>query len=484
MNIKNKKIKYIKHILEAYKNHKYRNAYNLLKLFEREIPDLYGNLSGDLINSFAAVKIQYGINMCNEDIIKDGLSLIEDNWDKIKSGRVAFNIANAYSELSKHKENYYEKIEYEYRSIYWYRIATKMEGNKAAFWVNYGNELRKQYRFIEALKIYDKALKIDENFGMAKVNKGELLCYLARFFDDHQREILLNNGYYLIKKALKEDKENILEFGGPRAIEYFKNVLNNYKKYAGSKEIIPEECPNFKKIPVDYKIIEGYPEFCFENDLWLNLIGNAHKCYYNLKDLIVLPNPGKSEKRLVDSIFESYATSRFLCFYSKYKCPDILNSLTNFNNNEYSLRNGMIKAAFVRAFSVLDYIAHFIYRYFFQHDPKSNVYFWNVFKVIKEINEKREEISKQIYETPLKAIYSLSRDFLNENDVRNAECIDIKEAFGAFADLRKTRDNLTHSGKFFFYNELYSKTLKLLEVVRSAIFYLYNYLYYLKKKKE
>lgn len=88
--------------------------------------------------------------------------------------------------------------------------------------VNCGNLFDSFGREVDALGCYDRALRIDPQFGMALGNRAMALAKVAPFMGGH-RSHMLEETAWLLERAL-EDEERIQTIGGPEALETFRQT--------------------------------------------------------------------------------------------------------------------------------------------------------------------------------------------------------------------------------------------------------------------
>ena len=90
---------------------------------------------------------------------------------------------------------------------------------------NLGNSYDSEGRDIDAIAAYDGMLALDPTFGMALGNKGTALVYVAPFAGKHHPTVTAEAVQAL--DAALADAERIMEFGGTKALEHFRERRAN-----------------------------------------------------------------------------------------------------------------------------------------------------------------------------------------------------------------------------------------------------------------
>ncbi|WP_405267796.1 hypothetical protein [Methanobrevibacter sp.] len=195
------------------------------KLYEKAYEDLENNNLNqvskfvqdlekyDVINSkvcLSCLYIDLGAVKGDEKLIIKGISLIENNFDKmmkiITLSSLYFNLANGYStyySLTKNKlfnnENIIIKTKKLYKKAFEH---CKNQDLAVEILVNFGNFYNYFGRHIEALELYEAALKLNSTHGMALLNKGQSLIEYRNLMN-HDSPMLLEV-YNCFKDALND----------------------------------------------------------------------------------------------------------------------------------------------------------------------------------------------------------------------------------------------------------------------------------------
>lgn len=359
-------------------------------------------------------------------------------------------------------------------------------------WVNYGNCLDTLGRGVEAISAYDHALKIRPNHPMAVGNKAVALLSFANISGEYVSEICVKS-FEMLKAAIKDDAVLPLAKNSfQKDAQYVEKILQSYD------DELPKE---FKHTPHDSNqdspLEKCYFGFCSRNGLFLNLHIQDDKCESSMRDSIglslILPIEDKTTypnlANFLNQIKEDYAVARFLLVQSQFKDNRInrISSRTSYTDTleycEFNLQIGLLEAAFKEAYGILDKIAGFINTYLSIGLDEDKVTFDAGSKSHERSiwQNKNGTIRKAISETDngsLFALYDVFRDFDS----------------GHYDSLKKIRNALTHRRLVvhIFCNDieghihiedLKKKAIELMQLVRSAIIYLTNFIRIEENKK-
>lgn len=393
-----------------------------------------------------------------------------------------YNIGSFYSEyyqLYDLSKVIFRKEDKYYLPIYYYLKAIKLyEDNKSTIdkdinfiqetiirlYVNIGNEFSNQFRTINALLYFRKALEIDNNFNMAVGNFA--LCIehhspLVGLAKD-KYSLVFNLIYELYNTVDIDNVESGEQFFLSKKIKYqnkqedFINAMvwgndANYDPYAFFTEVY-WNCDNFEY-------------WCIKNTLYLNYINDLGvyeeaKFDINLLEMNDELNLTESQLYIINQLFEMFSYQR----KKLYDCKEL-------NNNEVFIELTLI---FQSLYSYFDKVAFFIFKYFNLQGKERDVninsiwhmndvdgnsllkyknqYLYNIFWLRKEYREKFKSDKGDININEL-----LSPDAQDYSYIRNT--IEHKQfSFEKIEGLFYLNPNL-----------LYDKTLKLAGVVRNML---------------
>lgn len=468
------------------------------------------NLGIDSIFAGSALFINIGMAMKDSSILKRGIDLLEDNFDEIYKGEnyrgsLYYNLGNGFSnsfymeKMGSKKECFgcFNETQLD-KAIEYYRksLNCKMNGGiLSRILVNLGNCYDNQGRVIDALEQYDKALKINSNFGMALANKGSAILHYAHLISEKKLRMM----YYVKSRNLIVES---LEKGIiPEAKPGFEKLLVWLDDKLENTELV-ENYPNDYgiKIESDSKFKEFFISFCLENKLYLNVCNYCQECQEAIGDPIVIPKmivELKKDKNTnffvsdpflilsgyLNQIKQDYISARFLLALSHYKefgfefIDKKVSLIDTLDYRKYNIYIQLMKTSFMRFYNILDKIAFFINEYLEIGESERNISFhriWysNPIDILKDIRNTRN-ISPN-------AIYKIHKDLYDN---------------GYFSYLKELRDALTHRFVNIYHFEkedsermseesLFNKTLELSKFTRNAIMYLINFVYIKESKKE
>lgn len=476
--------------------------------------------------NYVAYLIDNGNYYKNPNLIKKGIlrgKELLNNKNRIDTQKrrckLLYYIGNGYSILYGLNFNKYNGFQQMLNNKYllnaknFYRKAivesgTSTKSLKRRLLTNYANCLDDMVRGVDALFIYEEALRVDPTFSMSLLNKA---IAIKRFADisGKYRGAIYNNAYKILNSI--KDNEDLIQNGGINARKRVISEIDDITKKI-DKKILSKDLSHEKYNLCDKNSFERfYIEFCSKNDLFLNFHLHDKKCEASIGDPIfmnlLLPQGDKETfynlSKPINQIKEDYGIARLLLVQSLFQREDLNNisNLTNYVNTPdrvmFNIYGGLLKSAFKDAYNVLDKIAGFINDYFCL-SLKGNIYFTK--KELWEDNigtKKRNKwkIKLEIIESnnsSLYALYDINMDF-NKPDKNNPN-----DLSGYYYDLREIRNKLVHEKLIIHedewegtediynlkYNTMLSKTIKLLKIVKSAIIYLINSIQINEQRKE
>jgi tetratricopeptide (TPR) repeat protein len=468
---------------------KYLNAIRLAKSFES---DYYR----------AAIYIDAGFELNDISKVRKG-TIIFENLTNVEESIIGFtkssvfcNTANGYSALYKLKKRKDNKLippndPNLRKAKFYYRKAIDCDDNtsppfSSTLWINYGNCLSQLGKFIHAIKCYEKAYKIDPSNGMASGNLAIELEYVSHLTSSfrHVYVALANDFMTHVFKPTTN-----LNYGTPNAIQDFKRVHRKIKDFINFHDE-PISAPK----PIifdDANPLKNYLQFCIENDLFLNAwVGNKEftpgvtddislgEIITSIDDEFTVPEL----LRILNEIKESFSTARYLFYLSQNQAEELdrLTQLTTyFENYEYSTNSiyiGLCKAAYARAFDILDKVARIINIYFRIGKEKDS--FWRTFVEKQSLGEEHEirfVATKPICNVMNSSLFALSDLCIEYFEKENTE----------FKTIDIRRNKITHeylNVKLFSINEendegiielrdLYKQTKDVLILAKYAVIY-------------
>jgi hypothetical protein len=341
------------------------------------------NINGALIN--------LGTDKKSVPLISHAIKRLKSLYDNYPSNKFLFDIGNGFLSIADIKSGNKSEISlfisdkiYRQARKYFNQVSSRTDLPSAA--TNSGNILEKYARYYEAILLYEKALKFNQNFGMALGNKAISLIYYYRIAIKKNPEILFE-AMELLKRALGAD--NTLEIGGQNAIDSFKPHLASLENYLSNK----------KRTSIsNHQEPSPYQTFCSSKNIYLNFCFNCYKCKSGYKDNFFPPfiekiTHASDKERLkchsfskkmyysvktLDQILEDYATSRSIYFNaSANKFNDLDEDTEYISVLDYcknSIRYGYLKTAYLKLFNILDKIAHLT---FYNYEPEQKDIYFN-----------------------------------------------------------------------------------------------------------
>lgn len=456
--------------------------------------------------------IDIGFGLKNSEIVKEGIvtgeKLLKDSFYKNQKANLYYNCANGYislyqleydrergaeqiidnKNLQNAKRNFREAI----------KETNHFDSNfRSQLWTNYGNCLDSLGRVMEALYAYDEALRSDSNFSMALGNKAKAMRFFADISGTY-REAIYIKSYQILKSAL--ENKDLVKFGGIAAKKNFECEIKQIEGQFKDKSLLSKnlEHPQYD-LSHATSFEKFYVEFCSKHKLFLNFHIHEDECEASIVDpvfisLITSIDDNETFYNLakhINQIKEDYAIARLLLVQSEFKRGDfdnISNRTTFVNTLDYSMFNiyiGLLKSAFKEAYNILDKISRFINEYY-KLGVEGNIYFRTIWQCKNNKNEWkiRPEIvnSKNI---SLYALYDIFLDFKSGyykriQDIRNAsvhERLVIYDSVLTNWDKKEDKYNIG-------YETILSQTIKLLQLVKSSIIYLINFVQLEENKKK
>ena len=443
--------------------------------------------------------VDIGVGLKKEDIVQEGVAigekLINLSLEDEYKFHLHYNLANGYFSLYNLYE-YGKNIEIIplsknlQKAKSHFRESTKFIDDfncdyKKRFWVNYGNCLDCLGRGVEALYSYDNALKIDPNFSMAVGNKAKALCFFADISGKYKTAIYIE-AYQLIKSIINNN--DLIEVGTIKAKCEFENELVRIESLFKDKNILSKKLKHSKYDSSNLSDFEKfYLEFSSKNKLFLNFHIHQDQCEAAVVDPVFIRLIRDVEDndtfyrlaRYINQIKESYSVARLLLVQSQYKRKDFDNIsrrttlINTLDYSQFNLYGGLLKSAFKEGYNILDKIAVFINDYYKLELKENRTYFKSIWKKDKKIRDKilkSENIN-------LYALYDIFQDFES----------------GYYEKIKNIRNALTHRNLTIFdfiatterdkkgdkynigYEEMLTKTIELLQLTKSAIIYLINF---------
>lgn len=304
---------------------------------------------------------------------------------------------------------------------------------------NFGNLYDYIGRPIEAIEYYNRAIKKDNKFGMALGNKAFALETLAPV--SGYQNVYLVKAYQLYMDAL-DHEESVMDIGGTPALDHFRthsNHIAEYFKRIGRPEALEADLSHsHQEMEKADKLTRFYAQFCYKNELYLNLHMSENYTEASVGDNIFpVLRAGKEEdeRRYVEDIAfrfneisESFMSARMALVQSQYTntaFSAVSKQTALVDNLDYSVSNiyvGHLKMAYKEAFSTLDKIAILLNHYLELGHPEEGVYYHNVWFEKPEGGKQPQIFRKVKNEQYLVGLYLLCQDLCGSkySDLRNS----------------------------------------------------------------
>jgi tetratricopeptide (TPR) repeat protein len=423
-----------------------------------------------------AMYIDTGSALCDEQLIRKGIGFEEEalklSSTKQRAARL-YNIANGYSGLF-HVERASPSFQFNPDSSHQLQALRHLRAAlaetdlpTAEMMVNYGNCLSSIGRWDEALVSWRKALAIDAGHPMAIGNLGVGLLHFAGIGNDAR---IVREAADALRAALESPR--LGENAGPDAKEAFRKELQDANTWL-------ERHPEVTRMPKLGRIKDAYVRHCFENRLILSISGRDLQDRIGLRIITDVSDDATYFRlsRVVNEIKERFATARLLEYQAAYqksfKDADKMSFYTDIlDYGVLGCRAGQLKVAFESAFNVLDKVAFFLNDYLALKVPESKVTFGGIFKGT-DGKLRSELLARNNYH--LFALYGVAQDFGPDGFMKLARRI---RNFSTHRYLvphempAGWRQELDGNDYHIDYRQLYSETLRLLQIVKSAMVYL------------
>ena len=470
-------------------------ARNLLLAYEQEYAeDAYFQ------QNRGALYIDIGAAVPDAVLINKGIQSIKQllsvTTDQKTVAQQLYNLGNGYLALHFDVERYQPGFSFDpdatplLQAKRYYRKALKLShllGNdwQAQLRVNYANCLSGLGRSLEAISEYKTALAYQPDHPVAWGNLGIELEYFASIAGNL---LTLQYAHKALGEALAN--EHLEQMGRPSERATFERAFRRIDQRlsrANVSDTLLSESMSSRFSSAQHK---AYVEFCMNHQLFLNFCLDAQPCPQIIGDSVMLSlitNIGDNTTfprlaRVANEIKERYATARLLVFeamdhpYETLPYDEMTKYVDNLDYAVYGVRAAKLKIAFETAYNILDKIGFFINKYLYLGIEDSRVGFSTIWreKQEKEIATLRPSIA-QLNNYHLYGLYDISLDLAPR---------------GYLEKLRHIRNSLTHrylvlhtedsqwltnaDGMEYHlgYREFLEYTIKLMQLVRSAVIYL------------
>jgi hypothetical protein len=364
---------------------------------------------------------------------------------------------------------------------------------------NHANLLNTVGRVIDAIAVWDAALKIIPGFTMARGNRGYgLRSYASMVGDNRERAILALHAFDGLRSTVAEDAFH--ESVDPQAALAF--FANQATELAGALDIDAVRTMQdlHRGDEGRSKIERAYRRWCLEHRLFLCPLNDLGPHLAAAVDDLMLPPlaEGLNDRPsghlpppivgFFSQIKQEYASARYMLFEgmssTQIHFSDRGVALTDtLDYPLYSLASERVRTAFRIAYSLLDKIAFLINRYWSLDKVPDRISFKNVWMVEGKSSllpqfERRDNL-------PLRGLFWLSKE-LFDSQLKRTTAADARDLHGIRNALEHTYLRVIEGwAKPFMINgannsdfgiaigsdELEAKAIRVMQMARSALFY-------------
>jgi tetratricopeptide (TPR) repeat protein len=440
-----------------------------LDRFEADNPMPFKLLKGQL-------QIDLGAEMGDVRVVAAGLGLAASvSPEHLPAEAVCsywYNLGNGHSALLSLKklppgirraqEESFRQAKRAYRTAM--ASPTTDQETAARLYTNYGNLISSVGRHVEAIGAYDNALEHKPEHAMATLNKGTALCEYSNLVGPPTKRSVLIEAQKLLTQSVGFGLDATPSKTARRYLTKLEQIIGPPKAPSGHK----------KNDEHSWSEIESeHVAFCLGNRLYLHPCPlTSHRSWMDPL-AVAFPTENKREQfELVSDelavLKQEYVAARFLLFTYRTQMPDLrfVNEgtfLPRMDRKSGDIYAQLLVLSFRTSYSILDKIAYFMNHYCAVGLKEREVYFR------EELFLQKKSIRPQIarYDgDQMAAIYDLCAEFSWGSDL---------------SGLKKMRHHLEHrcvaidslGGTSLESESLYQDALKLLQIVRAAIFYLY-----------
>lgn len=365
---------------------------------------------------------------------------------------------------------------------------------------NLANQLNTLGRFIEAHAYWSDALTIDPSFWMARANRGRgLMHYAFALYDPSHTEVFALYAHNDLVKAVELISKHP-HLGDNQLISFFsksaEQIANHFDIEAIGKAHKPDDWD------MDTEPTERvYRRWCLSNVLFLNPLNDIEATSVVARDIMTLPDfiTPINEPPIVVGMFnelkQGFVSARWMLWEGIQSDEPHLSDrevllYNTLDYPAYGLSVEKVKVAFRMAYSILDKIAYFLNHYLALGIPEKEVSFRTIWRENDKEKGKGKGLVRDHFAKSenwsFRGLFWLSND-LFEKDMRDST----EPEAQALADLRnhlehkyvKVHEMLLPSklvGDPFHDTLAYAitrldlerRTLRLMQLVRSALIYL------------
>ena len=345
-------------------------------------------------------------------------------------------------------------------------------------------------RYSDAIKHYDKALRLDPTFGMALGNRGITFIDVAPLMGGHASHVLSQAVADL--DAAMDDRVRVLRCGGQLALETFERSRNS---------LTVTETPQPDSRATAARFDDPYLEWCRRQNLFLHFSPDCIQEDHRVLDAISFKSfslrlDEDSEKvmnrarDLIDAynvVKQDYVVARYLTWlYSTELSPirrhiSQINQRTPFSDSlsyaTWGVRPGMSAQALKMTVDTWDTIASFVHLYFGSSRRPRQVDFRSFPYADRSGNLEQsfvEALNPPGENRGLTALFDLSSELDKERNLDLSQIAGHRNAatHRFFVVHEMGRHESDEWIERLEWDDLYDKTIRALRITRDAILYL------------
>lgn len=374
-------------------------------------------------DQFVAAQLYYVIGTGYSGV---HLNNIQKDWYSPNISKAVYFLRKALHELKSYSDEHLIKI------ITNKELSLSIDELHSRININLANYLTEQYRHVEALEFYDRAIAMQNAFGLA--TKARCLIKLNETVYDGNASFFFSKEIYkLTQKALLPESRTIE--GDEEQFIALKRRLEPYIQYFESTypDYIDFDHSDTHKENFKSRKHKLYLDWVGGNNLFLNMANMVITKEYAYEDCLTLPSFSGNINSLLlaseelayhshfDELKDTYCYARHTYFTalqvpcdaehiynSTYKQVDSLDfTISSFKTNSY-------KTALRSLYSLLDKIAFFVYKFYEVSSEELEEYEVDIRKIFGSKNTPAAWLER-IKNPFLSALYFLSKDI---NDIK------------------------------------------------------------------
>lgn len=362
---------------------------------------------------------------------------------------------------------------------------------------NLANGLNSVGRFVEALEHFDRVIAQAPSFAMAIGNRAHCVSWYARYlFDPGHQAIFLNESRLGLRRALEIGVENHASEGMSQWLTHLES-LADWERFSPDLDM---------EMSADSFEEREYRLWCVKNRLFLNPLNDLFFTGIVANDVLSFPSvvvpvaessPNPPEVfGIFNQLKQEFISARYILFQaiqesqrdSLHFADKEVKLVEMLDYRHYRLWVEMAKMAFLHAYAIFDKIGYLLNDYWRLGRPVQSVSFSNVWFSHGQQKSGIDERFLSVPNWPMRGLFWVSRDLCFSRNathpldpqarhlyhVRNHIAHKYLKVHDSLPTGWADRDALTGDeiSLSVTSSELFSHSLKLLKLGRSALIYL------------